>query len=329
MKLLPTRVVLFIALLSVISAARAQQTQTAQPDVSLKSRPQVPQYVLGAGDQVLLHVADMDDIPDRPIRIDPNGDIDLPLAGRVQAAGLTIYQLKAELQSKLSKYIDSPQISINLSEGLSRPVSVIGEVNTPGVQQLQGPKRLIEVISMAGGARPDAGSKVIVTRQLKWGKLPFADTTVDAASGTSTATLPLDSLLTSKAPADNIAMEPNDVVSVPKAEIVYVLGNVKKAGGYTLSSHQSITLLQALAMAQGLDHSAAANRASILRPAPNGDGQPQQIPVNIPKIVSGKAADVPLYANDVLYVPNSAMKAASRDAALAAVNLATDVVIFH
>lgn len=320
-KLLTLGNLLLIALLCSLSPAAAQ--------VALKTRPPVPQYVLGAGDQILLHVDDMDNMPDKPIRIDPNGFIDLPLAGRVQAAGLTIDQFKAELAAKLRKYVDSPQISVNLTEGQSRPVSVIGAVNTPGVEQLQGPRRLIEVISLAGGVRPDAGSKVIVTRQLKWGKLPLPDVTVDAASGTSTATLSLDNLLASKDPANNISVEPNDTIAIPKAQVVYVLGNVKKAGGFTLSSHNSISLLQALSLAEGMDHNAAGGKARILRPAPNGDGQPQQIPVNISKIVSGKAPDVPLYANDVLFVPNSGLKSAGREAAQAALTVATGVIIYR
>ena len=156
--------------------------------------PAAPEYVLGNGDLIAIHVTDLDDLPDKPIRIDPNGYIDLPLVGRIQASGLTLEQLKIELADKLTKYIDLPQISLNLSEGDSRPVTVVGSVNSPGVQQMQGPRRLIEVISLAGGLRPDAGSTVVITRQQKWGKLPFAEATVDLSEGISRVSLPLESL---------------------------------------------------------------------------------------------------------------------------------------
>ena len=85
--------------------------------------------------------------------------MDLPLAGRVIAAGLTIPEFKAELSSALARYISNPVIEINLAAGGSRPVSVIGEVATPGVHQLEGTKRLLEILAISGGLKPDAGPK--------------------------------------------------------------------------------------------------------------------------------------------------------------------------
>ena len=123
------------------------------------------------GIKILLHVIDMDEISDKPIRIDPNGFVDIPLAGRFHASGLTLEQFKAELATRLSKYITNPHISVNLAEDDSRPVSIIGSVNAPGVHQISGDKRLIEVLSLAGGVKDDAGSQVIVTREQAWGKL--------------------------------------------------------------------------------------------------------------------------------------------------------------
>jgi polysaccharide export outer membrane protein len=285
--------------------------------------------VLGVGDQLSIRVLDMDEISDKPMRIDSNGFIDLPLVGRVQAGGVTAEQLKTDLTKRLSKYIDDPQISINLTDDRSHPVSVIGAVNNPGVQQLQGARRLIEVISLAGGVRPDAGSTVTVTRQFKWGRLDGPGVIVDPGEGITTVTLPLEKLLNSKTPSENILIEPNDIVSIPKADIVYVLGNVRKAGGFALSTHGEISLLQALSLAEGLDANASSSKARILRPANNGDGKPREIPVDIPKIYRGQAEDVPLYANDVLFVPNSAIKASAKRATEAAVALATGVIIYH
>ena len=80
--------------------------------------------------------------------------MDVPFAGRIQAAGLTSEQFKAELAKKLSKYVDKPQIALNVIDNQSRPVSVLGAVNNPGVQQIQGPKHLLEALSTAGGVRP-------------------------------------------------------------------------------------------------------------------------------------------------------------------------------
>ncbi len=283
----------------------------AQPTLNRRPAP-APDYVLGAGDQIVLHVTDMEELTDKPLRIDPNGFVDLPLAGRVLAAGLTTEQFKAVLVEKLAKYIDSPQITLNLTDDQNRPVSVVGQVGSPGVHQLQGPKRLIEVISLAGGVKPDAGPRVIVTRENKWGLLPIAGAKTDLTTGVSTASLSLDDLMASKNPSDNIEVQPNDVISIPKADLVYVVGNVKRSGGFQLSSHANMTLLQAVSLAEGLDKTANASHARILRPAPGGDGKTLDIPVDIKAIFAGKSPDVPLYGNDILFVPNSTFKSSGR-----------------
>ena len=296
---------------------------------TLQHRVQTPtEYVIGPGDQILVHVSDVEEITDKPIPIDPSGYVDLPLAGRVQAAGLTVTQLKDELTEKYSKYVTTPEISVNIAESSSQPVSVIGEVNNAGVHQLAGAKRLLEVISLSGGVKSDAGPTVIVTRDPLHGTIPGGHTTVDA-NGYSTATFSLDDLLSSRHPEDNIPIEPNDVVSIPKAELVYVLGDVKRAGGFQLSTHPSLSLLKALTLAEGLGPDNSASHARILRQYPGGDGTPHEIPVDIKKIMAGKAPDVLLVANDVLYIPNSAFKVTSRRAAEAAIGITTGILVYR
>jgi polysaccharide export outer membrane protein len=285
-------------------------------------------YVLGPGDEIVLHVVDLDEIPEKSIRIDPSGFIDLPLAGRVEASGLTVEQLKASLAAKLAKYISAPHISINLTDDQSRPVSIIGAVNSPGVHQLQGPKRLIEVISLAGGVRSDAGAIVIITRQSKWGTLPLPSVQVAETEGFSTARISLDSLLAAKHPAENIPILPNDVISVPKADLVYVVGDVKKAGGFQLSSHASMSVLQALSLSEGFGPAASPKNARIMRPTEKDASQMQEIPVNLQKIFEGKMPDVALYANDVLFVPNSLAKSSARRVAEAVLQAGTGVAIY-
>ncbi len=277
---------------------------------------------------MLIRIVDLDDIPDRPMRIDPNGLLDLPLVGGVQASGMTLGELKRELGVRYGKYLQSPQITINLTDDKGHPVSVVGEVNSPGVQQLQGPRRLVEVIAMAGGIKSDAGSTVVVTRQLRWGSIDAAGATVNAAAGVSTVTLPLNDLLSSKAPMDNILVEPNDVISIPKADIIYVLGNVKRAGGYPIPQRGQISILKVVALAEGLDTNAAAGKTRILRPA-NGDGAPREISVDLAKIYEGKAPDVPLFADDIVFVPNSLLKSSAKRATDAILSVATGVIIYR
>ena len=295
---------------------------------TLQKRPAVPDYVLGVGDEVLIRIVDLDDIPDKPMRIDPNGLLDLPLVGEIQASGKTLGQLKSELAARYGKYLQSPQVTINLTDDKGHPVSVIGEVNVPGVQQLQGPKRLVEVIATAGGIKADAGSTVVVTRQLRWGRIDVAGATVDPAAGVSTVTLPLIDLLSSKSPMDNILVEPNDIISIPKADIIYVLGNVKRAGGYPIPQRGQLSILKAVALAEGLDANAASGKTRILRPG-NGDGAVREIGVDLRKIYEGKAADVPLFADDIVFVPNSLLKSSAKRATDAILSVATGVIIYR
>ena len=303
---------------------------TALAQTALQRRsPPASDYVLGIGDQINIHVAEMEELPDKPLTIDPSGYIDLPLVGRVQAAGFTISQLKINLSDKLSAYIKTPDISINLSISGSEPVSVIGAVSNPGVQQLSGSKQLLEVISLSGGLKPDAGPNVIVTRQPRWGGIDAPNTKVDPATGYITATFSLDSLMASKDPRENIVMRPDDVVSVPRADLVYVIGDVQKAGGFQLSTHETVSLLQALSLAQGLGPDNAANRARILRQLPGGDGTPRELPVDVGKILEGKAPDVQLHANDVLFIPKSGVKVTARRAMEAAIGVTSGILIYH
>ena len=288
-----------------------------------------PEYALGPGDQILIHVVDMDEISDKPMRIDPSGFVDLPLIGHMQASGLSTEQFKTALAAKLTRYINAPQISVNLVENQNRTVSVIGSVNSPGVHQLEGPRHLVDVLSEAGGTKADAGPKIIVTREARWGVIPLTGAHPDASRRFTTASLSLDDVLAARNPADNILIEPGDVISVPRGEIVYVMGNVKRAGGFPLNSRQNISLLQAISLAEGMDHDASPSHAKILRPAPGNDGRPKEIPVDISKIVAGKDSDVPLLANDILFIPNSALKSTSRRAAEAALQVATGVLIYR
>ncbi len=205
---------------------------------------------------------------------------------------------------------------------------MIGAVNSPGVRQLQGPKRLIEVISLAGGVRQDAGSRVILTREAKWGTLPLPGVRMDPTNGFSTATISLDGLLSATNPAENIPVLPNDVISIPKADLVYVVGDVKKSGGFQLSSHNTMSVLQALSLSEGFGPSAAPKDAKIMRPTDKDATKMDEIPIDIQKIFAGKAPDVALYANDVLFVPNSLAKTSARRVAEAVLQTATGIAIY-
>ncbi len=320
-------------LLAEVPPARAAvPVPTSGPAVA---SPQLPtlestvEYVLGPEDQVSIHVQDLEELSNKITRVDPNGSMDLPLVGSLHAGGLTVEQFKTELSKKLGRFIHEPKIDVSVTEYRSQPVSVIGAVTSPGVHQLEGPKHLIDVLSLAGGIRPDAGPRLVITRQKRWGPLPLPDAQPADNGQASIAELSIDELTSLKNPADNILVRPNDVISVLKGNVVYVVGDVKKAGSYPLTSHESISLLQALSMAEGLDHDAAPKKAKILRAAVGTPSKVDEIPVNIQSIFDGKTPDVQLRPNDVLFVPDSLSKSSVRRAAEAALQVATGVVVYR
>jgi polysaccharide biosynthesis/export protein len=302
---------------------------TAQKPLVERHQPGVSEYVLGPGDQISIQVQDLQEISTQPIRIDPNGYIDVPLIGPTEVGGLTIDDCRNAIAKLVSKYVSNPQVTINLVQNESRSVSVIGSVNTPGVHSTQGPQRLIQAISMAGGVRNDAGSRVIITREARWGLLPLPTAVMDSRGTFSTATISLHDLLSAKFPDDNIFVDPGDVISIPKAEVVYVLGTGKRAGGFPLEEKDSISLLQTLSLAEGFDHDASPGKARILRPGAAGESKVKEIPVNITRIMSGKDPDVQMYPNDVLYVPSSTAKLTAKRSAEAAIAVATGLVIYR
>jgi polysaccharide export outer membrane protein len=325
-------IVRFVALISSMLVVGGSFPLHSQSDTSgpkLLSREQHSGYVLGAGDQLNIHVVDLEEYGDKTVRIDPTGDLDLPLIGLVHAAGKSVEELRVELRQRLSKYVTSPQISLNLLTNHSSKVSVVGEVNSPSVRELLGPTTLIEAISEAGGLKGDAGSRVIVTRSVEAGRFPIDGQSLDNSGLFSTLTISLDDLMGSKRPGDNILLRPGDVVSVPKASIVYVIGDVHRSGGFPMTSRSSMSVLQAISLAEGMTSNNASRNAKILRPVPGGDGKPLEIPVNVQAIFAGKAPDPLLFAEDILYIPHSTAEAGTKRAAEIALQVATGVLIYR
>ena len=277
-------------------------------------------YLLGPDDQIVVHVSDAPDISDKPVRIDSNGEIRVPMAGRVRASGMTTAQLEGELTKRLKLYIENPEVSVNVAELRSQPVSVIGAVNSPGLHQLEGHKTLIEILSLAGGLRTDAGPTAKITRRLEWGRIPLPGATDDSTGQFSVAQITLKSLIEAKHPEQNIPIFPQDVISVPPAQVVYVMGEVTKTGPLTLTDGDRISVLEALSSSGGALHTASPAKAKILRATP-GDQRRTEIAVDLKKIQAGKADDVPLLAGDILFVPGSSAKRASIRAAEAAIQV--------
>src|SRR5437868_362865 len=143
------------ALLLPVILAFAAQTTVNQETLPASLREQAA-YVLGPNDRVTIRCVNAEELPPTPIRIDNDGQVTLPFVGRVKLAGLTVSDAEKQLTDQLSKFIRHPQVQLNVVESHSQPVSVFGAVRNPGAYQLEGRKNLTEILSMAGGLRPDA-----------------------------------------------------------------------------------------------------------------------------------------------------------------------------
>jgi polysaccharide export outer membrane protein len=128
--------------------------------------------------------------------------------------------------------------------------------------------------------------------------------------------------------ASTLEIQPHDVITVPRARLVYAIGEVKKPGGFVLREKQSVSVLQVLALAEGLSRTAGAGSARVLRPNPAG-GPREEIPVNLNQLMAGKCADVALQPDDILFVPNSMAKSGLMRAMEAAIQMGTGMAIWR
>lgn len=303
----------------------------------------VQDYRIGPEDLLEISVFEAPEL-NRAVRVSATGEISLPLLGAVQAAGQTAKTLELVLQELLRhSYMKDPHVSVFLREMQSHPVSVFGAVKKPGVFQINEPKSLIEMLSMAEGLAEDAGDTVIVVRGASSpsAKEPALDASSpnakptgpthsdsqvqsDQDSGT-TVECSLKNLLESGDPRYDVLVFPGDVVKVARAGVVYVEGDVKKPGGFMLKTNENISVLQAVALAEGLTRTAAGNHARIIR-RNEATGAREEIPIDLTKVLAGGLTDALLRPNDVVFVPNSTGKSVFFGSAQAAVSIGSAAV---
>jgi polysaccharide export outer membrane protein len=268
-----------------------------------------PNYVLGPNDQILVRAPQVEEINEKPFRIDSEGYINLPLVGRVRAGGMTQQELEAELVRRLKEYIRDPQVIISITQFRSEPVFFIGAFARPGIYPLQGKRSLVEMLASIGGLQPNASRHLKITRRAEYGTIPLPSAIEDTEKKISTVEISMGSLRENVNPAEDIILQPYDVIYVERAELVYVNGEVGRTGAIELGERDSISVLQALSQAGGFTRDAKRNQVRVLRPILNTTRR-AEIDLNTNDIYAGNANDFPLLPNDVLYVPRSYKKVA-------------------
>jgi polysaccharide export outer membrane protein len=326
-------------------------------------------YRIGPQDLLDINIFEAPEL-NRTVRVSENGEVSLPLLGGVHVVRLTARELENELAAKLREFLKDPHVSVMVTAIESHPVSVIGEVNKPGVFQVRGSKTLLEMLSMAQGLAPDAGDEVLVMRNAGYNRgqdgsaqamqaeaeqaggkstdrtknpaepddnakdgapknnATASTTSTDRTEQGDTLAINLRHLLNSRDPRFNVPIYAGDIVKVTRAGIVYVVGAVRKPGGFTVKGNEQMSLLKAIALAEGLSSTSSKGHTRIIR-TDEGSGKRSEIPVELGKILDGKAPDMNLQAADIVFVPNSTGKTVLFRSTDAIVNTASGVAIFH
>jgi polysaccharide export outer membrane protein len=341
----------------------ARQANERIAELALAETAKQGDYVIGGGDLLGIEVFDVPELS-REVRVNESGFVSIPLVPvKVQAAGLTAFQLQDKLAELLQSngLVTHPQITVTVKEQHSEPITVIGAVRTPLTLQAVHQMTLLQVLSQAGGITDDAGSKVLITRvrrlpdpgtpdpgtpdpgspdpanlSNKTANNPAAS---DPAANSQTASagteskdsisIDLNDLLDSGDPKFNIPLYGGDVVTVPHSGVIYAVGAVQRPGGFAMETdRQQLTVLKIVSLAGGLTPTAKPGSAVILRQPP-GSAQRRQLPVDVRKILSLKSDDLTLQRNDILYVPDSTGKHALRRSAEIAIAIATGAAIIR
>jgi polysaccharide export outer membrane protein len=260
---------------------------------------------IGPGDLLDITVFDVPELVLK-VRVDVSGSVSLALIGDVKLAGMTVGNAQRLIARELvaRQLVKDPQVSIFIEEFATQGITVYGEVNAPGIYPLMGPHHLYDVISSAGGLTLKAGRTVTVLH----------------AGGTEPAeVISLANVNASENPAErgpetgkehgndqgNVPVYPGDTVVVAKAGMVYVLGEVNKPGAFLMEDNTSISVLKATALAGGTTRLASLKGSMILRKSLAGTAQ-TRIPLD--KIYRGKASDLQLHAEDIVFIPLSNVK---------------------
>lgn len=244
------------------------------------------QYTIGPRDVLAITVYGQADLT-KDYPVDPDGSISFPLVGRVAAGGLDTGKLAAKLTELLEKdYLVNPQVSVSVKEYLSQKVQVMGEAEKPGLFYLTGPTTLLEVLSKAGGLSKTAGKQLVLVRHQP-----------GRAGGNEIRRVSFDKIQAGDA-SENIRVEDQDVIFIPRAHAFFVLGEVKSAGTFPLDKPTSV--LDAVTLAGGFNDRAAPSAVKLIRRTPGGEQQTVSLDL---ASAASRDRSVEVQEGDTVYVP--------------------------
>ncbi len=280
------------AFLLLAAAALAQPANRPAPIPEAGAN--LPAQAVGPNDLIAVSVYDSPELS-RTIRVGADGFIRLPmLQQRIKAEGLYPADLETAIASAIKdeEILVDPYVTVTIAEYHSRPISVAGAVRAPLVFQAERPTTLLEAIAKAQGLREDAGAEILISK-------PQADG--DNKAMVLTRRIDVRALMNQADPEANIVLTGGEEIRVPEVGKIYVVGNVKKPGAFPAKDGADTTVLQMLALAEGLAPYAD-KQAFIYRR--DGTGK-AEIAIPLDQIMKRKAKDVVLSANDILYIPDN------------------------
>ena len=263
---------------------------------------------LGSADLLDITVYGVPELSQK-VRVNDSGDIYLPLVDYVRVDGLTPEEAQAVIEKRLSDggFVNNPHVVVLVSESAGSSVSLLGEVAHPGSYNIMGERRLLDIISVAGGFTDRSARVVSITHR-------------GDQSHTDLLKLPLD--FSPSSPA-NVVIQPGDTIVAQKGPVFYVLGDVGKPSGF-VSDSENLSILKAIALAGGANRTASLNGTTILRKTTDGT---QQIKIPLKRILNAKAQDIPMQPEDILFVPSSTRKIVMARSAEAMTQMATALTL--
>jgi len=273
-----------------------------------------PALKIGSGDLIEVTMFENPDLSGN-FRVDERGDITIPLIGSLHVEGLTAGEAAQMIEKRyVEAEILQPSEShatVFIAEYATQGITVSGEVKAAGVYPALGVRMLNDVITAAGGVTPAAAAKVIITHKSD----PNNQITLDYVPEALKPIIP------------NVQIFPGDTVNVPRAGIVYVVGNVNRPGGYILDGRNLLTVEEAMALAGNSGRAAAIKRAQLVRSLEDGRKEAITIPINL--IYKGQAPDVALKDGDILYVPTSTRMLITEQAITSILQVGTSVAVYR
>jgi len=304
-------------LLILLVAFGFSATASAQPDsrnaankASTSSNPSAQanlRYRIGAGDVLDIRILNRPQLSREAVRVEGDGMIRMPLIeGSIQASCKSAEELASDITKRYLKYYRNPQVDVFVKEYHAREVALIGAVNEQGRYQMQRRVRLLELLSFAKGPSDKAGQTINIVRG------PRTDLCGSKAESVSDEggfiSLRLNDTLRGEEQA-NPYVQSGDIITIPEAEQVYVVGNVYSPKSLPLK--EPITVSRAIAMAGGPLRDSKTDRIHIVRQVP-GSGGKSELYVNLKLIARKQAEDVMLQPNDIVEVPESTGKSVIR-----------------